>query len=133
MALSLVSLPRLLLLSNSRTSRAFELLLSLRHSVMLWWWSVIIMCCELTRPTLHLSTKSCLTAIPLITFVPKTNISDSANYEKKIKHSQTTLRRTRGRAPVKLLSDIINLPGLFPPGLDAVSYTHLTLPTRSTV
>ena len=50
MALSLVSLPRLLLLSNSRTSRAFELLLSLRHSVVLWWWSVIIMCCEL-NPT----------------------------------------------------------------------------------
>ena len=47
MALSLVSLPRLLLLSNSRTSRAFELLLSFRHSVVLWWWSVIIMCCEL--------------------------------------------------------------------------------------
>ena len=76
MALSLVSLPRLLLLSNSSTSRAFELLLSLRHSVMLWLWSVITMCCE----PLHLSTKSFLTAIQLITFVPKTDIQDEVYY-----------------------------------------------------
>ena len=73
MALSLVSLPRLLLLSNSRTSRAFELLLSLRHSVVLWWWSVIIMCCELNST--HASPINKVVS-NCDTFVPKTDIQD---------------------------------------------------------
>ena len=46
---------------------------------------------------------------------------------KTSKHSQTTLRRTRGRAPVRLFTEIINLPGPFPPGL-AVSRLAVFIP-----